>query len=625
MKTKSKVLISSLLVIALCVSLIAGTTFALFTSEDKVNIAVTSGKVSVEATLSDPVESVIEGSGVSSPNVVAELDGNSVALNNMTPGDRVTFTITVENKSTVAVKYRTKVQCLQGVELMPALDFTIDGEHFDDVQLYLSSWANLDLNAKLVLDVVVEFPSQGNEIDNIYQGITAKIAYSVEAVQANGQSDNGIAQIEKLVSNEEQLRAAVQANVTDGSVEKIVLTNDIALGEELYLRNVNDLVIDGNGHTITALPGFAVNTSGQRQLVKIQTEADVTLKNVILEHIELPFVANTTYHTLDIWGSNNVTLEDVTVVRDVAAQNGGAPVVLNDSNVTVLGDFNVICGGSAWGGVNVDASELDITGANVVLGGKFPDVNSAEPVFENGLATIWTENEGTVVFNDGQLVSPRTEAPNAFSTPVLLVTDEAQLLAAVEGNKAELVSAIILNNDIALSKELYLKDIQSLVIDGNGHTITALSSFAMNLEGQWQLVKIETESDVTLKNITLKHIALQNASRAYHTLDVYGSSDVTLQDVTIVRDFASAQGGAPMVLNSSNVKALGKFEIVGSGSAWYGADIDNSSLNVAGSQVSLIGVKSALWAENGGEVTFIEGQLTAIPSEKGIAYVIAND
>ena len=46
---KSKTFVGALLSIALCVSLIAGATFAIFTSESKVNIAVTSGTVKVTA------------------------------------------------------------------------------------------------------------------------------------------------------------------------------------------------------------------------------------------------------------------------------------------------------------------------------------------------------------------------------------------------------------------------------------------------------------------------------------------------------------------------------------------------------------------------------------------------
>ena len=46
---KKKLIITSILSMVMCVSLIIGATFALFTSEDNVNIAVTSGKVNVTA------------------------------------------------------------------------------------------------------------------------------------------------------------------------------------------------------------------------------------------------------------------------------------------------------------------------------------------------------------------------------------------------------------------------------------------------------------------------------------------------------------------------------------------------------------------------------------------------
>ena len=56
---KKKVLLSSIATIALCLCLIAGSTFALFTSQDNVNIAVTAGEVEMVAGIAiTSVESV---------------------------------------------------------------------------------------------------------------------------------------------------------------------------------------------------------------------------------------------------------------------------------------------------------------------------------------------------------------------------------------------------------------------------------------------------------------------------------------------------------------------------------------------------------------------------------------
>ena len=48
---KKKILLTSILSVVMCLSLIVGATLALFGSESKKNIAVTSGKVEVEANI----------------------------------------------------------------------------------------------------------------------------------------------------------------------------------------------------------------------------------------------------------------------------------------------------------------------------------------------------------------------------------------------------------------------------------------------------------------------------------------------------------------------------------------------------------------------------------------------
>ena len=59
-----KSIVTSILVIALCFSVIAGATFALFTSESKVNVAVTSGNVEVVATAENDALSSTIGQNV---------------------------------------------------------------------------------------------------------------------------------------------------------------------------------------------------------------------------------------------------------------------------------------------------------------------------------------------------------------------------------------------------------------------------------------------------------------------------------------------------------------------------------------------------------------------------------
>ena len=212
---KRNVIVSSLLAICLCVSLIAGATFAIFTSESKVNIAVTSGKVKVAATISDfaayspksisaeegnailddtntAVDTADEnekifGNGGTAKLSYAEDGTANIELRNITPGDSVTFKITVTNHSNVKAKYRTLVAKADGSDdvLYGALVFNVGGMTVDGK----SAWNELapvtdDNGAEVATyECGVELPAKvsGEE----YMGKTCSIVFAVEAVQGN--------------------------------------------------------------------------------------------------------------------------------------------------------------------------------------------------------------------------------------------------------------------------------------------------------------------------------------------------------------------------------------------------------------------------------------------------------
>ena len=174
---KNKILVSSILTIALCLSMIAGSTFALFTSESKVNVAVTSGEVSVLATASNLQYTSDLGSTLGQATLSDKAD--SITVEGFTPGDRVSFDITVANESTVAINYRTVVTISD--ELAPALVVSFDDEKSEG---HKSAWTKLDAGADPEkVTVSIYFPDADN--NNNYMGKTCNISYVVEAVQGN--------------------------------------------------------------------------------------------------------------------------------------------------------------------------------------------------------------------------------------------------------------------------------------------------------------------------------------------------------------------------------------------------------------------------------------------------------
>ena len=195
---KRNVIVSAFMVIALCMSVVAGATFALFTSNSSVNIAITSGNVQVTATASDLVvyspKSVNETEIVDKTDIsdntnevkvfgnggTATLTGGKVELNDMTPGDKATFKITVKNESTVAVKYRTVIEADYN-GLLAALEISIGGK----TVVGASEWQKLEAKAEIPdaeKACVIELPVKTN---GDYKGKSCTLTFKVEATQGN--------------------------------------------------------------------------------------------------------------------------------------------------------------------------------------------------------------------------------------------------------------------------------------------------------------------------------------------------------------------------------------------------------------------------------------------------------
>ena len=185
---KNKIIVSSILTIALCLSMIAGSTFALFTSESKVDIAVTSGTLDVDAVINNDLQLSSLGvaqTGTFANGGTATLAGDTLTLDKLTPGDKATFSITVTNNSNVAMNYRF-VWSVEG-DLYPFLTATVDGVALVNNSTPYTLW---DTSVKTkTFAVVVELP-QG--VGNDAQNKTADISFKVEAVQGNVEIVDGI-------------------------------------------------------------------------------------------------------------------------------------------------------------------------------------------------------------------------------------------------------------------------------------------------------------------------------------------------------------------------------------------------------------------------------------------------
>lgn len=192
---KRNVIVSAFLAIALCMSVIAGATFALFTSSAKVNLSITSATVKVSADVENlKLYSTTEVNPATNKGKKQDLTGNTfllggtanftdgvLTLDRLAPGDGVTFDIKLTNKSNIDVKYRVVIGESTGGDLADALDITVNGDKYEGA--INTEWNEVAANADIPsVPVKVELPVAAN---NDYAEKTVSLDITVEVVQAS--------------------------------------------------------------------------------------------------------------------------------------------------------------------------------------------------------------------------------------------------------------------------------------------------------------------------------------------------------------------------------------------------------------------------------------------------------
>lgn len=203
-----RALLSSILTIVACVCLISGATLALFTDKASVNVAVTSAKVKVTATvdpklvtwsLGESETDNREGSFANGGAAVIDENGQ-LQISRMTPGDCVSLILHVTNSSDIAIQYRVKVVSTaadeEAVDLSDALlaSVRINGITYEmqrDSEELSTGWflaKATDGVGEAISDITVTltFPNGEPTHDNIFQNASTTLTVLLEAVQGNG-------------------------------------------------------------------------------------------------------------------------------------------------------------------------------------------------------------------------------------------------------------------------------------------------------------------------------------------------------------------------------------------------------------------------------------------------------
>ncbi len=356
-KQKSGIILTSLAAIAAAGSLIAGSTYALFTSESKTNIAVTSGKVEVTATVeglqtysgkdltgdvetdatriykTDSTELGGENGTFANGGTATYTDG-TLTLDKMMPGDKVTFNINITNNSNVAIKYCIKITSSNDTGLFDALEVNIP-DHSVNGDIVWKSLAYDATNTSIanIEDCSIFLPStKGDD----YQDKKCDITISVEAIQGNAKTEDI-----HYVHNENELKNCFKT-VKEGS--NIVLSDDISLTyggnnaagtPDTYLC-AKDVTIDLNGKTITT------NIPNGEVLYALSIAADnVTLKNGKIAAGVNSSGVTISYPLQITAGSKNATLENLEITGGVYVCGYGTTAIIRNCKITATNYYDI--------------------------------------------------------------------------------------------------------------------------------------------------------------------------------------------------------------------------------------------------------------------------------------------
>ena len=499
MKAAKRSILICVLTLILSVSLLAGVTFAWFTdSITNSGNTIQSGELAIDATAYDRVDTpetdgltvTIDGENVASGTYYFEAEGASlrngdpvITEENWQPGDMNAKLFTVSNEGSI--------------DAVVSLDFFVSG----DLAQYL--WYDFIAVNPADGSLLGEF-LQRNDLNTIsdladsYGEVTLKPEEQVTFLfvyglptSATNEAMNKAVNVNVVVSAKQNVEGAegpVVVNpgtdlseTTIDSGDTILLSEgDYEVSQPVVIENKENIVIDGNGATLTtsdAISGISTLASNGGNIIEIAGASNVTIRNLTISGAE--------HHGINIWESTDVVVENVTIEN-----SGAAAITINASEVTLN---NVTTSGSACGGVNVDDGDEEST-----------------------IKTVLTVDENCAFDEFLPIYADSEDIANAVTVNVSENYNKA--IVDLTGIGEDGVERVVWSSTIVETAD----ELNSALFDG-GNIIIANDMTVNSFAGYYR--QISTDVTVYLNNKTVTSTQTQNTTvNGYSTLNlVYGS------------------------------------------------------------------------------------------------------
>lgn len=472
MKTKRSIAICGLTLV-MCVSLLAGVTFAWFTdSITNSGNTISSGDLKINAYAYDLGEGG-ESYTINETVYSFEADENRQNLKedneaviteeNWYPGQSSAKMFTVEN--------------VGSLDAAVSLDFFVSGGltealWFDFIQV----GADGSVMGQFVERPMETLPALAEALGDVEiasnESISFVLIYGMEK-EAQNEYMNQSFQVNVFISAKQTVEGAegpvvvnpgtdlseVVNSVADNSTIVLAANGEYEVKDAIDLSGKKGIVIDGNGATITmgtevsgasyslakaALADTLADNSGEESILNISGAENVIIRNLTVEGAEK--------HGINLYKSADVLIENV-----VAKDNGALGICVNASEVTLK---NVTTSGNAWGGVNVDnkVGEVTLTVDEACSFGEYLQIYADSE--EIGLAI--------------NVNLPEKYTAIKLSIPVGEFVAERYLWTtdAVVSNASELATAVAAGGNVIFANDI--------VANLNGYSITNALSINLN-------------------------------------------------------------------------------------------------------------------------------------------------
>ncbi len=324
-----------------------GTTYALFTSESKTDVTIVSGKVDVKATLTnvatysgvdlkgDPKTDILEETAVKGTFTnggTATISGNTITLDKMTPGDKVTFDVLIHNDSNVNTMYRTVASLKEDDGLYKGLVIKVNDKALSG-KTVRSDYVDLAVGSDdILVNVSVELPSDCN---NIYQDKKCVLSYGVEAVQGNafkGVYEVTPSTIQSYLDGEHGSIDNMTLVLTAGDYSAIELgraTKEVGSNTDYYIGGISN----ENKKTYDEFVEIKNSGTSSASSYYVRNMKNVTLKAKEGATVTVTGINATAGHMV---GSADKACHDYVLDKDFY-DNSGYYIAQNWENITVEG------------------------------------------------------------------------------------------------------------------------------------------------------------------------------------------------------------------------------------------------------------------------------------------------